>query len=437
MTTSGAAAAPAASPTERWSPIHVGSLAVGFALAVVVRALLLPTAGLTGDLDQFVVWVHGIATAPLGQAYDQDIAFPPVMVYLWAFSATLEPAFRTVTDSADPAIRALMKLPASVADLGLAAGIAWALRTRPTWAVVAALGIALHPAVVDISAWWGQFESLYALPALLAFLLATHGRPGWAAVAMAIAGMTKPQALPLVVPFAAWYVGRFGWAGAVRYGLVGAAVVVGLWLPFLAAGGPLAFLGNLTEYQGGVFAVLSLRAWNPWWLVQEALGRGEFVADSAAVLGPITLRTVSYALALLGELAVFMAVRRSPTPRTLALGLAAAALVAFCALTTMHERYAFGALVFLALLLPDRRVLALWLAFGVVFTLNLLAAIPPTPQIGAAVPVFGAWGVAGSLAMTAIAAAVVWLLLREGRAGPVPAEETAAEGRDVPAQVLR
>ena len=150
-----------------------------------VRALLLPTPGLTGDLDQFVVWVHGIATAPLGQAYDQDIAFPPVMVYLWAFLATLEPAFRTVTDSADPAIRALMKLPASAADLALAAGIGWALRARPTWAVVAALGVALHPAVIDISAWWGQYEPLYVLPALAGFLLVTHGRPGWAAVRLA------------------------------------------------------------------------------------------------------------------------------------------------------------------------------------------------------------------------------------------------------------
>jgi hypothetical protein len=436
MTTSGAVAAPATSPTDRWSPIHVAALAIGFALAIVVRAVLLPTPGLTGDLDQFVVWVHGIATTPLDRAYDRDIAFPPVMVYLWSLLAAVEPAFRTVTDSADPSIRALMKLPASAADLAIAAGVAWGLRARPTWAVIGALGIALHPAVIDISAWWGQYESLYALPALAGFLLAASGRPGWAAVAIAIAAMTKPQALPLVVPFAAWYVARFGWAGAVKYGLVGAAVVVGLWLPFLAAGGPLNYARNLAEYQGGVFAVLSLRAWNPWWLVQEALGRGEFIADSAAILGPITLRTLGYGLALLGELVVFLAVLRSPTPRTLTLGLAAAALVAFCALTTMHERYAFGALVFLALLLPDRRVLALWLAFGAVLTLNLLAAIPPTPEIGAALPVFGVLGVAGSLAMTGITATVVWLLVGEGRARPARTEEAPPERREVPAQVV-
>ena len=47
-------------------------------------------------------------------------------------------------------------------------------------------------------------------------------------------------------------------------------------------------------------------------------------------------------LALLGELAVFVLVYRARSPKALALGLAAAVLVAFCFLTTMHERYAFG-----------------------------------------------------------------------------------------------
>jgi dolichyl-phosphate-mannose-protein mannosyltransferase len=430
MTASGAGSAAASSagpPAAHASAVHVVALAGGFLVAVAVRAVLLPTPGFTGDLDQFVVWVNGIATGGLGRAYDQDIAFPPVMVYVWALLAAIEPAFRTVTESGDPAIRALMKLPASAADLALAAGVGWALRARPTWAVVAALGIALHPAVVDISAWWGQYESLYALGALVAFLLATNGRPALAAVALGVAAMTKPQALPLVVPFAAWYVGRLGWVRALRYGAITAATVFVLWLPFLAANGPLNFLRNLAEYQGGIFAVLSLRAWNPWWLVQEAFGRGEFIAEL-----PV-LRLAGYAAAGVLALVVFLVVRRTPTPRTLALGLAAISLGAFVALTTMHERYAFATLVFLAVLLPDRRVLALWLAFGVVFTLNLLAAVPPTPAVGAALPVFGVLGIAGSVAMTVLAASLFWLLLRER---PAPARQPAAERGDVPAQVV-
>ena len=91
-----------------------------------------------------------------------------------------------------------------------------------------------------------------------------------------------------------------------------------------------------------------------------------------------------------------LAVVRDPRPRTLVLGLAAATLVAFCFLTSMHERYSYGALVFLMLLVPDVRMRWLGLAFGIVFTLNLLAAVPPTPAIGEWLPVAGPLGIAGS-----------------------------------------
>ncbi len=345
-------------------------------LACAIRAVLLPTDGLRGDLDQFVLWVHGLATRPFGNAYDQNLSFPPVMVYLWGLLAALEPAFRTVTDAADPAIRAIMKLPASLADIALGGLVAWELRGRPRWAVIAGLGILLHPAVIDVSAWWGQYESIYVLFGLVAYLLAVRGHSLPAAAVLAVALMTKPQALPLLVPFAAWFIARDGWLGAVKAAAVGAAVIVLLWAPFLGAGGPAGYARNLGEYQGDIFAILSLRAWNVWWLVQELLAGGSFVSDQGAILGPITLRHVGYVVAGIFELVVFLAVLRSPTRRTLALGLAAAVLVAFMFLTTMHERYAYGALVFLALLIPERRFLVMWLVFSVAFTLNLLAAVP-------------------------------------------------------------
>jgi Gpi18-like mannosyltransferase len=407
--------AEAAADRKAWSPALVATLVVGLSVAGLIRLLLLPTPGLTGDLDQFVLWVHGIATQPLGRAYDQNISFPPVMVYIWAVLAAVEPAFRTATDSSDAWIRVLMKLPASLADFGLAAGVAYALRSRPVWAVVGALGIALHPAVIDVSAWWGQYESLYVLAALIAYLLATAGRPTLASIALAISLMTKPQALPLLIPFAAWFLARYGWRRSVGFGLLGAATIIVLWLPFVAAGGPASYVRNVSEYQSGVFGVLSLRAWNPWWLFQEAYGRQEFISDSAVIAGPITLRVIGYALALITEGIVFVAVLRRPTPAGLGIGLAAATVAAFVTLTAMHERYAYAALVFLPLAFSDRRVLAVWLAFGAVFTLNMVAAIPPTPDFQALVPIFGPFGVAGSLALTAIAIALIALVFRGNR----------------------
>jgi Gpi18-like mannosyltransferase len=315
-----------------------------------------------------------------------------------------------------------MKVPASVADIGLAIIVAYALRDRPRWAVIGAAAILFHPAVIDVSAWWGQYESIYLLSALAAALLAINGRNGWAAAAIALSLMTKPQALPLLVPFAAWFWATGGWRGLVRATVIGVVVIALLWLPFIPAGGPGRYLHNLAEYQGDIFAIASLRAWNLWWLLQEIAARGNFIADDVAIVGPLTLRYLGLALAAVLELVVALAVLRDPRPRTFILGLAASVLVAFSFTTTMHERYAYGALVFLMLLITDPRLRVLSVAFGVVFTLNLLAAIPPTPEIGRLLPIAGALGVIGSLAMLAITYAVLRLLAPSGHDRAAAAE---------------
>jgi hypothetical protein len=412
-----------------WTPRLAATLAVGLGAAALLRIALLPTPGLSGDLDQFVLWVHGLATQPFGRAYDQNLSFPPIMVYVWGLLAAIEPAFRSAMDSFDPWIRAVMKAPASLADFGLGAGVAYALRNRPGWAVAGALGILLHPAVIDVSAWWGQYESIYVLAGLIAYLFAAGGHPLLAAVALAAAFMTKPQAAPFLVPFAAWYLARYGLRRSILYGVTGLATIVVLWLPFIGSGGPAAYLRNLNQYQGDIFAVLSLRAWNPWWLFQEANGHGEFIADSASIVGPVTLRAIGYLIAAILEAVVFLAVWRAPRQRTLALGLAASSLVAFCALTTMHERYAYPALVFLALLLDDKRLLALWLVLGLVTTLNVLAAAPPTLEIATALPISGVLGELGSVATTvSVGLLLVFLATTESRVSTTaPAIVAAAE----------
>jgi hypothetical protein len=395
---------------ERWLALAlVGVMVVG----LIVRVALWPSPGLVGDLDQFVVWAHGVAVGPIGHAYDQDISFPPVMVYLWAALGAIEPALRTATTSADPAIRAVMKAPASLADLAIGALVAWHLRATPRWAVLGALVIVLHPAVIDTSAWWGQYESLFVAPAVAAFVFAVRGHSLAAAAFLAISLMTKPQAFPLAVPFAAWFLARDGLRGALRAAAVGAAVIVVVWLPFIPAAGIQHYSANVAAYQSDVYAILSLRAWNLWWLVQGVFAGDSFVSDKAAVLGPVTLRHVGYGLALVGEVAVFAMVFRSRSSRGLAYGLAASALVAFVLLTSMHERYAYAALAFLPLAFPDIRALVATIAFGAVLTLNLLAAAPPTTAIQGVLPFGGIVGILGSTAMLAMLSVTITLLRSE------------------------
>ena len=400
-----------------WTPPYLGSLLALFLAGIAIRVLMWPARGLVGDVDQFVLWVHGIAVDGWARAYDQNLSFPAVMAWIWGALAAVEPAFRTATDSSDAWIRALMKVPASLADLGIAAAVAWWFRDRPKVAVTTAAAVLLWPATWYVSAWWGQYEPIYVLPALLALLAARSGRPGLAAALIAISLMTKPQALPFAVPFAAWFLATQGWRGTARAAVIGAVVVALVWLPFVAAGGPLKYASNLGTYQNDIFSVLSLRAWNPWWLIQELGAGGDFVADGTAILGPLTFRTLGFLIAGLLAIVVFIGVYRRPTTQQLTLGLAAITLVAFVSLTTMHERYAYPALVFLLIAAaaenPASRALSvLWVVFAVVFALNLVVAVPPTADLFDGLPFVDLVTIAGSVAMTVIAGVLVLLVAR-------------------------
>ncbi|MBF8289553.1 MAG: hypothetical protein HW391_521 [Chloroflexi bacterium] len=127
---------------------------------------------------------------------------------------------------------------------------------------------------------------------------------------------------------------------------------------------------------------------------------------------PTTFATCPTGAAGLLWAIVFLAIWRRPTATGLAWGLAAASLAAFVGLTTMHERYAYPALIFLLLAWPNRLAVGTWIVLSVAVTLNLVAAVPPTGGPGAWIPVSGPLGIAGSVAITAVLGATLWGLRR-------------------------
>jgi len=404
---------------DRWRLL--ATLGLGIGLAVALRVALLPTQG-SPDLDQFVGWAHAFATGyPLSEAYRLDISFPPVMTYLiWALGNVV-PAFETAIDGSAVGARMALKLPASVADIGLALGVAYLLRDRPWRAVAGALLVAFIPVTWYVSAWWGQFESIYVLLGLVAVILVLADRPMLAAVALGLALMTKPQALPFIIPFAAYALGRYGLRRAAVIGLVTAAVAAATWLPFLADGGPARYAANLASYQDGMFAVLSLRAWNAWWVVQQVLAGGSFVADNAPLIGPVTPRVLGYVMAGLAEIAIFLLILRRPTREGLLLGLAATVLVTFSLLTTMHERYSYGGVLFLLpiALAAMGRQLAAWVALAAAVTANLIAASPEPIEAGLVAAAAALW-LPGCAVILSITALVLLVLRLKGTVtGPV------------------
>jgi hypothetical protein len=150
-----------------------------------------------------------------------------------------------------------------------------------------------------------------------------------------------------------------------------------------------------------------MRARNPWWILQVVAAGGAFIRDDVAIIGPLTLRHVGNLVTAVLSVLIGLAIVRDVRPRTFVLGVAASVLAIFTWMTQMHERYAYAALIIVLLLIPDRAVRWMAAVLGVVFTLNLISAVPATPAIEAALPVAGVLGIAGSVAMVALS---IWAL---------------------------
>ena len=260
------------------------------------------------------------------------------MVYIWGVLAAIQPAFLTVTDASDPRIRALMKRPASwpTSDSPRSSSTRSARRLgcRRRGGDPPPPRRHRHQRLV------GPIR--VHLPALGAGGLGLRGdgQNGPAAARGRVADDQAPGAA-VHPPVRGLVLGLGGWRELLRTAAIGlgtssscgcrSSLQVARALP-----------EHLAAYQSGDFAILSLRAWNAWWLVQELGGRGLLRHGRCRDPRPAHAADIGFvyraAVAARGSLAVL----RDPRPRTLALGLAAATLVAFCFLTSMHERYSYG-----------------------------------------------------------------------------------------------
>ena len=370
---------------------------IGVVAAIAVRAILLPINGGWGDLDQQAGWVHRLATdEPFGAGYSLDMSYMPVLVAVYGALAHLVPRFATATDASDMLVRTALKVPPVLADGACAAAVYLLVCGGRRDRVSAALAVLLVPATWYLSSWWGQYDSIYVAAAMGVAVLAVRNRPLGGGVLLGLALMTKPQALFLAVPFIAWMLARWHFPRGVGAVALAAFVAAATWLPFVPWGGIPDYLRNLGNYENVLNPLLSVQAWNLWWLLQGAVGGSRYISDSTAVLGPLTPRMIGIVMTFVAEALIALAIFRLPTKERLLMGLAAATLVTFCLMTTMHERYAYASLVFLAPLLARPVVRVVWAILAVTVTLNIVAAAPPDQHPGSLIPLHGPVGVAGS-----------------------------------------
>lgn len=318
-------------------PSTYGIIIVGLLL----RLLIAPHGGHPHDLQVLTDWANAAQIVGLVDIYAHTSAnYPPFGVWLVAGVGWM---FRVLTGLPADAVHGIwllcLKLPAILADCALAL----LLVRRSSYPTLIAVLIGFNPALILLSAWWGQLESVWALFIVVALLQREH--PLLAGVAFGCALMIKQQALvaaPILMLLWLQHFRHGAWKAALGTSL---PILIGV-LPYMVAGqGVLLWqrMGALVAAPGW----LTVNALNLWYLF--TWGRGNWQFDQPLILPDtqIILAGVSYRLLGLILLMVWVALMLLLTWRSKDWWLGAALLFAgvFLLPTQVHERYLFGALV--------------------------------------------------------------------------------------------
>ena len=358
-----------------------------FSLAFLVRILIAPHFGFSIDLNFFRTWARELHEVGPHRFYSTDHTadYPPGYLYiLWVIGSI----------SATPGYL-LLKLPAILADLGLAwiAGTfaerlaPGSLKERiPVRAVVAAV-VLFNPAVIALSAGWGQVDSVPVFFVLASLLLLFTGaqslrRDLAAFLFFGIAFSMKPQTC-LVFPVMAYALYRRYLYRRPRPGLIDGALSVGLvsalavsvWVVSgLAFGlGPVGLV-RFYRHSAAVLPVTSANAFNFWGAI--AFWRND--ASGADVLRIVGVPAIYVGVLLFGAATALLlwqlhrAIGRGlDQARVLIVGAAVESLLGYTFLTRMHERYLFLTLACLAPILFVRPVRLVYAALSGLFLLDL------------------------------------------------------------------
>jgi dolichyl-phosphate-mannose-protein mannosyltransferase len=409
-----------------------GILLVG----LIVRLAIAPWGGHLDDLASLTRWATAIRAHGLLAVYaTSDANYPPLTLALLGLSARLHSFLRPAAPLTGPLWLLLLKLPSILADLGIGVVVyrlcRGAARCVPengdrgviyhaptgevskrertiTGGIVGAAAVIFNPALIYLSAWWGQFESVYALCVLLTLALLLRRRPAWAGIALGCGLLVKLQAAA-IIPLAALVVLTPPPSPCTERGLSTnapgrlAAFVLGMVLAPILALGPYALTGQLAYVWARLTVLLNAPGWltvnalNGWYLFTGGRGNWAFNAplvqpDTAPLVGPLPARIAGSLVLGMWTLSVLLMTWRHARRRSESYDiwfLAGALLYAgvFLWPTKAHERYLFVALPLLAGAWATGRpriaggIAALYGAFSLAQLLNLLWAAPFTPAL--------------------------------------------------------
>jgi len=341
----------------------ISILAAGF----VLRLLFIGSQGFHNDLSAFESWTLTLRDNPPWVFYARTgfADYPPgYFVVLWVLAKFYGAAALLLGGNESShgwaLLRTFVKIPAITMDL-VDSVVLYAIVRRyaaPTIALLAAGFLALNPAAIYVSSYWGQVDSVswgLILISLWCVLRAPDdpakmtARLTWAWLAFAFSVLIKPQGatiglLLLAYPFATGDLAVR--ARRIKGTLIGlgaaAALTLGVALLFHPSADVIGWLAGRYLYGSNVYQYNTVNAFNLY-----ALVRNMWVPDSLPLnllgipVGPLALWGV---LLVLGATALIIGrYLQLRDDRALLEGALLCALAFFVLATRMHERYIYGA----------------------------------------------------------------------------------------------
>jgi dolichyl-phosphate-mannose--protein O-mannosyl transferase len=420
---------------------------------LMLRLVFIGNEGFKNDVQTFESWALSLAEHGFANFYSNAgfADYPPGYFYVLAIVGHIwEALFRAGDGGHYVILKALIKLPAILADLGVGVLLYAVVRrfASSAWALGASALYLLNPAVIFNSAAWGQVDSIaagFALFAIYCLLKSDDSQQrasywivcGWLSFSYSL--MVKPQAaviLPLMIAFA--FVDparRRSRVVGTAIGIVAAlALALILTEPFHPSN-PVAAFGWLLgryEYGSNVYPYNSVNAFNLWAI------RGHMWQPDSTYIGPVAQYVWGIVLVVAALALIVWRYVQDATPRALLEGCAIATLAFFVLATRMHERYSFDAVLFVIACIPlARRYLWSAIALTIVLYLNLVYSLQYLNVVTNHTPGVNAqnlWGPGTSLLALLAVAVFFWLGYQYLGAADaaVPVSEPASGVREHP-----
>lgn len=370
-------------------------LALVLLAGVLMRLPFLPLSGFEQDFLFFSSWATHLAEGSVISIYDDPealsvgfINYPPVYLYILMVLARV---YRFLFEGPLETTTFLVMIKSTTVLFELAISVMlyrWFARTdgEQKGAKAAALYF-LNPAVLYVSAYYGQVDALFTGLIFGSVLALVYKRWLLCGGLMAVALLCKLQTLPFVPLLFAVPLLRAQWGGLVKMALGFGTAALVLLLPFVLYGR----LDELVHHS--VFAsiewgkYLSVGAFNLWYLHADPytldkrfwgwLYGGDGQLQAFAGVGLLRYNLLGVGLFGCAFLMSLGRVWQSRNGKGLWLAFAHVALAFYLFPTKVHERYLYPFfLLYLPLALNDRVRQALFAGFSITYLINLNAICP-------------------------------------------------------------